>query len=124
MGDRIGLRPATMLWFVGAMVFLALLTVKVAGVGIAVSVLLAGVFVFSAQVLVYAYIGQRYPTWARGTALGSASGVGRIGAISGPLIGGALLSAGIAYPWGFYLFAAVAAVAAVAVFLVPAIERE
>lgn len=124
VGDRIGLRPATMLWFVGAMVFLALLTVKVAGVGIAVSVLLAGVFVFSAQVLVYAYIGQRYPTWARGTALGSASGVGRIGAISGPLIGGALLSAGIAYPWGFYLFAAVAAVAAVAVFLVPATERE
>jgi MFS family permease len=39
----------------------------------------------------------------------------RLGAISGPLIGGALLTAGIAYPWGFYVFAVVAAVGAVAV---------
>ncbi|WP_037069910.1 MFS transporter [Pseudonocardia acaciae] len=119
VSDRIGLRPATIWWFVAAMVFLALLTIRMPGVGVYVSVLLAGLFVFSAQVLVYAYIGRRYPTWARGTALGSASGVGRLGAISGPLLGGAMLSAGIAYPWGFFMFAAAAAVGAVATFLVP-----
>jgi MFS family permease len=73
------------------------------------------VFVFSSQVLVYAYVSQLYPAAARGTAIGAASGVGRLGAISGPLIGGALLSAGIAYPWGFYVFAAVAALGALAV---------
>lgn len=38
-----------------------------------------------------------------------------LGAITGPLIGGALLTAGIAYPWGFYIFAAVAAIGAVCV---------
>ncbi|MBO0878065.1 MAG: aromatic acid/H+ symport family MFS transporter, partial [Pseudonocardia sp.] len=119
VGDRIGLRPATILWFGVAMVFLALLAVRLPGVGVYVSVLLAGLFVFSAQVLVFAYVGQRYPTWARGTALGSASGVGRLGAISGPTLGGALLTAGIAYPWGFFMFAAVAALGAIAVFLVP-----
>jgi MFS transporter, AAHS family, benzoate transport protein len=85
-----------------------------------VSVLLAGVFVFSAQVLVYAFVGQRYPAAVRGTALGAASGVGRLGAIAGPILGGALLTAGIAYPWGFYAFAAVAAVGAVSVAAVSA----
>jgi MFS family permease len=118
VADRIGVRPATITWFVAAMVFLALLSVKLPGAGVYLSVLLAGIFVFSAQVLVYAYIAQRYPTWARGTALGSASGVGRLGAITGPLVGGALLTAGIAYPWGFYIFAAVAAAGAIAVTVV------
>jgi MFS family permease len=66
-------------------------------------------------VLVYAFVGQLYPAAVRATALGSASGVGRLGAITGPLIGGALLSAGLAYPWGFYVFALVAAVGAAAV---------
>jgi AAHS family benzoate transporter-like MFS transporter len=34
------------------------------------------------------------------------------------VIGGALITAGIAYPWGFYVFAAVAALRAVAVAVV------
>jgi MFS family permease len=80
--------------------------------------LLAGLFVFSAQVLVFAYIGQHYPSWARASALGTASGFGRLGAIAGPLLGGVLLTAGLAYPWGFYLFAGVAALGAIAIALV------
>jgi MFS family permease len=63
-------------------------------------------------------VSRRYPAEARATALGGASGVGRLGAICGPLVGGALLSAGLAYPWGFYAFAVVAALGAVAVSLV------
>ena len=49
---------------------------------------------------------------------GTASGVGRLGAIAGPILGGALLQAGIAYPWGFYAFAVVAALGALGVVLV------
>jgi MFS family permease len=48
------------------------------------------------------------------------AGVGRIGAICGPLIGGWLLGRGIAYPWGFYVFAAVGALGAIAIALVDA----
>jgi MFS family permease len=118
VADRIGVRPATIAWFAAAMLFLALLSIKLPGATVYLGVLLAGIFVFSAQVLVYAFISQRYPTWVRGTALGSASGIGRLGAITGPLVGGALLTAGIAYPWGFYIFAAVAAIGAVSVALV------
>ena len=72
-------------------------------------------FVFSVQVLVYAYISHLYPAAARATAIGAASGFGRLGAISGPLIGGVLLTAGLAYPWGFYIFAVVAALGAVSI---------
>jgi AAHS family benzoate transporter-like MFS transporter len=118
VANRIGTRTSTIAWFTLAALFLALLSIRLPGVGVYVSVLLAGVFVFSAQVLVYAYVSQLYPAAARGTAIGAASGVGRLGAITGPLIGGALLTAGIAYPWGFYIFAAVAAIGAVSVAIV------
>ena len=115
VADRIGLRPATIGWFCAATVFLALLAVRLPGGGIYVSVLLAGVFVFSSQVLVYAYISRHYPDHARASAIGVASGIGRLGAISGPVLGGLLLQAGVAYPWGFFAFAAVAALGALAV---------
>jgi MFS transporter, AAHS family, benzoate transport protein len=118
VANRIGTRTSTIAWFTLAALFLALLSIRLPGIGVYVSVLLAGVFVFSAQVLVYAYVSQFYPAAARGTAIGAASGVGRLGAITGPLIGGALLTAGIAYPWGFYIFAAVAAIGAVSVAIV------
>jgi MFS transporter, AAHS family, benzoate transport protein len=115
VADRVGNRRSTIAWFALGALFLALLSIKLPGIGIYISVLLAGVFVFSGQVLVYAYVSHVYPTEARGTALGSASAVGRIGGIAGPLVGGALLTAGIAYPWGFYIFAVVAAIGALCI---------
>ncbi|HET6285550.1 MAG TPA: MFS transporter, partial [Amycolatopsis sp.] len=115
VADKVGVRPAVIFWFLGAAVFLALLSVKLPAVGLYVAVFLTGGFVFSAQVLVYAYIGKTYPDWQRATGIGWAAGVGRVGAICGPILGGALLTAGIAYPWGFYAFAGVGALGAVAV---------
>ncbi|RSM79117.1 MFS transporter [Amycolatopsis sp. WAC 01375] len=115
VADKVGVRPAVIFWFLGAALFLALLSVKLPAVGLYVAVFLTGGFVFSAQVLVYAYIGKTYPDWQRATGIGWAAGVGRVGAISGPILGGALLTAGIAYPWGFYAFAAVGALGAAAV---------
>jgi MFS family permease len=118
VADRIGNRRSTIAWFAGAALFLALLAIKLPGVGVYVSVLLAGIFVFSSQVLVYAYISHLYPAAARATAVGAASGFGRLGGICGPIIGGALLTAGLAYPWGFYIFAVVAALGALSISLV------
>jgi MFS transporter, AAHS family, benzoate transport protein len=118
VANRIGVGRAAIAWFAAAALFLALISIRLPGIAVYVGVLLAGVFVFSSQVLVYAFVSQLYPAAARATALGAASGVGRLGAITGPLIGGALLTAGVAYPWGFYVFAAVAAVGAVSVAVV------
>lgn len=90
-----------------------------------VAVLITGCFVFSAQVLVYAFVGRTYPESSRATGLGWVAGVGRLGAISGPLVGGALVTAGVAYPWGFYVFALVGALgmAAIAVAREPSVAR-
>lgn len=118
VADRIGTRRAAVAWFGASAVFLALLSVRLPGIGVYAVVLATGVFVFSAQVLVYAYVARVYPAAARGAALGGAAGVGRLGAITGPFLTGILLTAGIAYPWGFYLFAVVAVIGALAVAVV------
>jgi len=118
VANRIGVRPATLAWFTLAAILLAALSIKMSVAPLYVAVFVTGSFVFSAQVLIYAYVGQVYPAAIRATGLGWTAGVGRIGAIVGPIIIGALLSADNGYPWGFYAFAAVAALAAVTTLLV------
>ncbi len=121
ISDSRGNKPTVLLWFGLAAVFLAALSIRIENsVVVYAAVLLTGIFVFSAQVLVYAFVGHLYPPQIRGTALGMAAGVGRVGAIVGPFLGGALVTAGIAYPWGFYAFAVAALLAVLALATVPA----
>jgi AAHS family benzoate transporter-like MFS transporter len=124
ISDARGNKRTVLVWFGLAAVFLALLSIKMqTEVLVYGAVLLTGIFVFSAQVLVYAFVGHLYPPEIRGTALGLSSGIGRVGAIVGPTITGALVTAGIAYPWGFYVFAAAALLAVLALATVPAHMR-
>ncbi len=125
LSDARGNKPTVLLWFGLAAVFLALLSIKLQSTTLVyAAVLLTGVFVFSSQVLVYAFVGHLYPPEVRGTALGMSAGVGRVGAIVGPSLGGALVTAGIAYPWGFYAFAVAAVLAVLALATVPAHVEE
>ena len=119
MADRFGSKVACVGWFALAAVFLFLLSVQMPLALTYLAVFVTGFFVFSAQVLLYAYVSRHYPTSGRGTALGWAAGIGRVGAICGPLLGGLLLGAGLAVPWGFYAFALVGLLGAVFVFAVP-----
>jgi MFS family permease len=118
VANRIGVRPAAFTWFAAAAVLLALLSIKMPSVPLYVAVLVTGMFVFSAQVLIYAFVGQVYPARSRATGLGWTAGVGRLGAIVGPIVIGALLAGDRGYPWGFYVFAGVAALAVVTVLVV------
>ncbi len=125
ISDARGNKPTVLLWFGIAAAFLALLSIKLESNALVLAaVLVTGIFVFSAQVLVYAFVGHLYPPEVRGTALGLAAGIGRVGAIVGPSITGALVTAGIAYPWGFYVFSAAALLAVLALATVPAHMRE
>jgi MFS family permease len=115
VGDRFGIKRVAAMWFLLAAVFLAMLSIRMDEVAVLyVAVFITGVFVFSAQVLVYAYVSSAYPPSVRGTALGFSAGIGRAGAIVGPLLTGALVGFGIAYPWGFYAFSLAAVIATVA----------
>lgn len=84
-----------------------------------VLVFAAGVFLFSAQTMVYAAVAHVYPTSSRATAIGWTTGIGRFGAVFGPWMGGQLFAAGN-QGWGFGIFA-LAAVVASATLLVLAV---
>jgi benzoate transport len=114
VADRRGIRPAGIAWFAAAAVFLALLSIRLPIGGIYVMVFLTGCFVFSAQVLVYAFVSANHPPRVRATALGWSAGAGRAGAIVGPVLTGLLVDRDLAFPWGFYLFAVVGALGALA----------
>jgi MFS transporter, AAHS family, benzoate transport protein len=123
VADRIGARVAGMIWFASGAVFLALLSVRLPTAGLYLMCFLTGCFVFSAQVLVYAFTSANNPPAVRATALGWSAGAGRVGAIVGPVVTGALVTAGIAFPWGFYVFAVVGALGAVALSVTRALRR-
>ncbi len=120
LADRHGTKRITLLWFGLAAVLLALLSLKLQNeLLLDLAVFVTGVFVFSAQVLVYAWVSQLFPRELTGTALGFSAGVGRVGAILGPAVTGALVAGGIAYPWGFYVFALAAVAALAALLFIP-----
>ena len=82
LADRHGTKKIVLLWFGLSAVFLAALSIKIQNEPLLnAAVFVTGVFVFSSQVLVYAWVSQLFPARLRGTALGFAAGVGRLGAI-------------------------------------------
>lgn len=124
VGDTRGVSRTVLAWFGIGAVLLAVLSIRIdSSVLLNVVIFLAGVFVFSAQVLVYAYVAHAYPERIRGSALGITSAVGRFGAIAGPLFTGVLASAGMAYPWGFYLFTGAALLGLFAMAVAPRVSR-
>ncbi|MFD6530652.1 MFS transporter [Streptomyces sp. NPDC060184] len=110
--DRIGPRKVVVAWFVLTAVFVYLMGVQMS-VGVLYAVVFfAGLLLFSGQTMVYATVGTHHNDEDRPTALGWVSGMGRFGAIFGPWIGGALISAGNA-DIGFAMYACAALFGAV-----------
>ncbi|MFP7737058.1 MFS transporter [Priestia aryabhattai] len=85
-----------------------------------VLVAIAGACTIGAQNIVQAYVSQYYPPNMRSTALGMASGIGRLGGMLGPLLGGFLLSISLPIQLNFIAFAIPGLIAAVALAFVPA----
>ncbi len=84
-----------------------------------VVVFLAGVGVIGGQVGINALAGTFYPTSLRSTGIGAELGVGRLGAIAGPLVGGQLM----ALQWNSHeLFLAAAAPALISALVMAAMR--
>ncbi len=79
---------------------------------------IAGATTIGSQILLYAYVAQYYPTSIRSTGLGWASGIGRNGAIFGPMVGGTLLALALPHHMNFMVLAVPGVIATVAVALV------
>lgn len=117
--DRLGPQRVIATTFVLAAASLCLLPL-----GLSLGVLLtlvatAGVGTIGTQVLVYGYVSNYYDTPARAAGVAWCAGFGRLGGIGGPLVGGALMSAGLSPRRAFYVFAGVALLGALVTCFVP-----
>ncbi|MFD7995651.1 MFS transporter [Streptomyces mexicanus] len=102
--DRFGAPRISAVWFALTAAGVFLLSVRMPlGVTFLV-VFLTGVFLNSAQTMIYATVSIRSTPDNRATAVGWTSGMGRFGAVFGPWLGGRLLAAGNG-DWGFTAFA-------------------
>jgi AAHS family benzoate transporter-like MFS transporter len=122
--DRFGSKAVTSAGFMVGAVAIALLSLKPPQGLVYLLLFIGGYGTIGTAMIVNAYVTEHYPAASRATALGWALGIGRAGAICGPLIGGILIGAGVALEWNFYVFALVAVAASVLCALVPRAPAE
>jgi AAHS family benzoate transporter-like MFS transporter len=121
LADRIGIKPVAAGAFGVATLSILLLSVNLPLTLLILCVAVAG-FGTGAQILVNGYVAVHYPAGSRATALGWSLGMGRIGAILGPILGGFIAGSTLAYQWNFYLFAVFALLGAVLIAAVPRVR--
>lgn len=106
--DLLGPKRVIAATFGLAAVSLALLTLNLPLGVLLVAVAVAGVGTLGTQVLIYGFVSHYYDTVARAAGVAWCAGFGRLGGIGGPVVGGALVSAGVPPLYAFYVFAGVA----------------
>lgn len=114
LGDRFSLPKVVMAFFSVGTVAIAALGFNSPMPVLYLLIIVAGATTIGTQILLYANTAQFYPLAMRSTGLGWASGVGRIGAIVGPLLGGSLMAAALPLQLNFLAFAVPGLVAAIA----------
>ena len=119
LSDKHGSKKILIPTYLSGAVALTLLGFGGNTIVISLLVAIAGAATIGAQNIVNAYLSQYYPAHIRSTALGVASGVGRIGGMLGPIFGGFLLSMSLPLHINFIAFAIFGIISAIAISLVP-----
>lgn len=115
LGDRFSLPKVMVGYFALGTASIALLGFNSPMPVLYLLIVIAGATTIGTQILLYANTAQFYPLAIRSTGIGWASGVGRIGAIVGPLLGGSLMAAALPLKMNFVVFAIPGLVAALAI---------
>lgn len=119
LADRLGARRVAPVTFLVATCAVTVMALTPPTSVLAVAVFAAGVGSIGTQIIVFGYVATYFETDVRGTALGLTTGIGRLGAVCGPTVGGILLASGLGNGWVFGFFGAVAALGGLACLLVP-----
>ncbi|UVK80664.1 aromatic acid/H+ symport family MFS transporter [Pseudomonas sichuanensis] len=114
LGDRYNLVKVKVAFFIAAALSISLLGVNSPMPVLYLLIFIAGATTIGTQILLYAGAAQLYGLSVRSTGLGWASGIGRNGAIVGPLLGGALMGINLPLQLNFIAFAIPGAIAALA----------
>ncbi|HEX5382925.1 MAG TPA: MFS transporter [Acinetobacter sp.] len=118
LADRFHLKPVLSIMFTVGALALILLGFNSPQAVLYTLIALAGAATIGSQILLYTFVAQFYPTAVRSTGMGWASGIGRIGAIVGPILTGALLTLQLPHQMNFMVIAIPGIIAALAVFMV------
>ncbi|WP_327635965.1 aromatic acid/H+ symport family MFS transporter [Kribbella sp. NBC_00482] len=124
LADRLGSKVVTTVAFALAAASIYALSTDPAAFALYLLIAIAGVGTVGTQILINGYVATHYPAGSRATALGWSLGVGRLGAIVGPLFGGWVLDSGLSLDWNFYGFAVPAVLGALVIAAVPRGDRE
>ncbi|MGY4721565.1 MFS transporter [Naumannella cuiyingiana] len=107
--DRRGSRPVIAVGFAAGAIAAMALSAGPEMIILYLLCALGGFGTIGVQNLINPYVTRFYPPHARATGVGWALGIGRLGAICGPILGGLLLDTGLGPQWSFYLFAVASA---------------
>ncbi|RSR96214.1 MFS transporter, partial [Acinetobacter baumannii] len=118
LADRFHLKPVITIMFIVGSAALILLGINSPQFILYSLIAIAGAATIGSQILLYTFVAQFYPTALRSTGMGWASGIGRIGAIIGPVLTGALLSFELPHQMNFLAIAIPGVIAALAIFMV------
>jgi MFS transporter, AAHS family, 4-hydroxybenzoate transporter len=115
--DRFSFRALALVYFVAMFAVGAIGQLGHSAMLVTVAIFVAGFCIVGGQIAANALAAGFYPTSVRATGVGWALGIGRIGSIVGPLVGGILLSMKWSTAGVFLMAAAAALCAALAAFL-------
>jgi MFS transporter, AAHS family, benzoate transport protein len=101
LADKFGVKKVLVPMFIMSAVSLTLLGFKNNMVILYLLVFITGACTMGAQNISYSFVSQYYPSLMRSTAIGFASGIGRIGGIIGPTFGGILVSLNLSAQMNF-----------------------
>ncbi len=119
IADRIGSKPVIAVSFALAAISAVILSFNPNVIVLYLLVAIGGYGAIGTQTLINPFVTRYYPAALRTTGISWSLGIGRLGAICGPLLGGLVLASSLGAGWNFYLFAVVAVLGAIAAALVP-----
>ncbi|MEO3761401.1 MFS transporter [Mycobacterium sp. B14F4] len=117
--DRFGPKPVVAVCFLIGAAFIALLTLDLPLAVRLAFVAVVGFGTTGTSILIYGLVANHFPTQMRGAAVAWAAGFGRLGGVSGPLLGGLFLAAGLGVNAVFYVLAGLAVVGVALTLMVP-----
>ena len=118
LADRFHIKKVVTIMFICGAAALILLGFNSPQIVLYTLITVAGAATIGSQILLYTFVAQYYPSTVRSTGMGWASGIGRIGAIVGPILTGALLTLELSHQTNFLFIAIPGLIAATAIFLV------
>ncbi|HWK22979.1 MAG TPA: aromatic acid/H+ symport family MFS transporter [Ureibacillus sp.] len=116
--DKFGSRRVLLTFFLLGFISLTALSFSPNQVLLYIMIFIAGATTTGTQINTNSYVSQYYPSGIRSTGVGWELGIGRIGGMLGPTIGGFLLASNLPVHFNFLAFAIPCLVAGLAILLV------